>query len=246
MILWIFLFLLVLVIIFLILFFNRVSICFSSPREIYNYIETNHDFYKRFSEADFKARNIETIEEYLDKIKPEISCFTFFEKLKILYCIYCADDRIRQIHFNWYQGEKASKIPWKIGCLDGKTYEEGLPHTIKDMIILYRHDVNNSIEELTNLLIHENVHLYQKKYPDDTLLYLSQNGVSFYKKIKESDSAANPDTDNNIYEDHSKIYKSEYKSSSPSSINDIKNNIHEEHPLEKMAYDIQNIQNITP
>ena len=233
---------LIIFIIFLILFFNRVSICFSSPSEIYKYIETNDDFYKRFSQADFKARNIETIEEYLDKITPEISSFTFFEKLKILYCIYCADYRIRKIHFNWYQGEKAANIPWKIGCLDGETYEEGLPHTIKDMIIIYRHDVNTSTEELTDLLIHENVHLYQKRYPQDILFYLSENGVSFCKKIESDNSAANPDLDNNIYQDDKNIYKAEYNSTNPSSINDIKNNIHEEHPFEKMAYYIQNLK----
>lgn len=237
-------FLLLGIVIFLILFFNRVSICFASPREIYNYIETNHDFYKRFSQADFKARNIKTIEEYLDKIQPEISSFTFFEKLKMLYCIYCADNRIRNIHLNWYQGEKASNIPWKIGCVDGKTYEEGFPHTIKDIIILSRDDVNlSTTEELIKLLIHENVHLYQKKYPQDTARYLSENGFSFYKKIGESDnSAANPDLDDNIYQDHRQKYKPEYNSTTPSSINDIKNNIHEEHPFEKMAYDIQNLK----
>lgn len=242
MILWIFLFILVLVIIFLILFFNRVSICFSSPRELYNYIETNHDFYKTFSSADFKARNIETIEEYLGKIQPEISCFTWLEKIKILYCIYCADYRIRKIHFNWYRGKKAANIPWKIGCVDGKTYEQGLPHTIKDMIIIYRHDVHKSTEELIKTLIHENVHLYQKRYPEDTLCYLSENGFSFYKKKDSDNSCANPDTDHNIYQDDTKKYKLEYNSSSPSSISDVTHNRDGgEHPFEKMAYTIQNL-----
>ena len=243
MILWIFLFILVLVIIFLIWFFNRFSIYFLSRSKAQEYIETNVDFYKRFSEADFKARNIKTIEEYLDKIEPEISSFTLFEKIKLLYCIYCADYRIRNIHFNWYQGKKASKIPWKIACLDGKTYEEGLPHTIKDIIIMFRHDVNSyPTEELIKLLMHENVHLYQKKYPDDIQHYLSENNFSFYKKVEDSDnSRSNPDIDNHIYRNNTTIYRGEYNSSIPSSILDIRNSAEKEHPFEEMAYIIQNI-----
>ena len=238
----IFIFLCVVFVIYVILFFNRVSTYFLSRGKVHECIETNHEFYVRFSDADLSARRVKTIEEYLEKIKPGMSCFSLFEKLKILYCIYRADERIRQIHFDWYDGEKASRIPWKIGCVQGKMYEDGLPHTIRDTIILSRELVNEyTTDQLTNTLIHENVHLYQKRFPEDTRKYLAQHNFSVYKKREPEDLVrSNPDIDDYIYQDKTTIYKAEYKTPNPSFIEDTKKqDEHTEHPFEQMALKIE-------
>lgn len=238
----IFIFLCVVFTIYVILFFNRVSTYFLSRSKVQECIENNHDFYVRFSDADLSARRVKTIEEYLDKIKPGMSCFSLSEKLKILYCIYRADGRIRQIHFNWYDGEKASRIQWKIGCVQGKSYEDGLPHTIRDTIILSRELVNEyTIDQLTNTLIHENVHLYQKRYPEDARRYLSEYNFSVYKKREPEDLVrSNPDIDDYIYQDKTTIYKAEYKTPNPSFIEDTKKQDEStEHPFEQMALKIE-------
>lgn len=238
-------FLLILILIYVILFFNRVSICFLSRDKIKECIDTNHEFYIRFSDSDFNARHIQTIDDYIHKINPCMSSFTLFEKLKILYCIICANYRIRQIRLDWYDGEKASLIPWKIGCVSGLEYEDGMPHTIRDVIVLYRDIIHSyTIKELTNTLIHENVHLYQKRYPQDTRLYLDLHKFSIHKKKEDTDNIrVNPDTDDNIYkDDKNNIYKAEYKSSHPSFIEDtMKKDEYTEHPFEKMAIDIEKL-----
>ena len=228
--------------IYILLFFNRVSICFLSRSKIKECIDSNQEFYIRFSDADLHARHVKTIEEYIDKIKPCMSSFTLPEKFKLLYCIFLADNHIRQIHLDWYNGEKASRIPWKIGCVQGRYYEDGLPHTIRDTIILTRDIVKNyTIEELKNTLIHEHVHLYQKRYQEDVRLYLKRNQFRVYKKVEDSDYIrVNPDTDDKIYQDDKKIYKAEYKSTTPSFIEDTKKEYEYEHPFEKMAIDIEN------
>ena len=238
----IFIFLCVVFVIYVILFFNRVSTYFLSRGKVHECIETNHEFYVRLSDAYLSARRVKTIEEYLEKIKPGMSCFSLFEKLKILYCIYRADERIRQIHFDWYDGEKASRIPWKIGCVQGKMYEDGLPHTIRDTIILSRELVNEyTTDQLTNTLIHENVHLYQKRFPEDTRKYLAQHNFSVYKKREPEDLVrSNPDIDDYIYQDKTTIYKAEYKTPNPSFIEDTKKqDEHTEHPFEQMALKIE-------
>uniref|UniRef100_A0A6C0KI17 SprT-like domain-containing protein n=1 Tax=viral metagenome TaxID=1070528 RepID=A0A6C0KI17_9ZZZZ len=226
------------------LFFSRVSICFLSRNKLKECIDTNHEFYIRFSDADLCARHVKTVEEYLDKIKPTISSFTISEKLKILYCISCADYRMRQIHLDWYDGKKASAIQWKIGCIDGHEYEDGMPHTIRDTIILYRDIIDKyTVEELTKTLIHENVHLYQKRFPEQTRLYLKLLNFSVHKKIDETDNVrANPDIDDYIYKDNTIIYMAEYKTTTPSFIEDTKKQDEStEHPFEKMAIDIENL-----
>ena len=231
--------------IYVILFFSRVSVCFLSRAKVHECIDTNHEFYVRLTESDLSARRVKTIEEYMAKIKPVMSCFSLTEKLKILYCIHLADYRIRQIHFDWYDGEKACRIPWKIGCVKGKIYEDGMPHTIRDTIILSRELVNEyTTEQLTNTLIHENVHLYQKRYPQDTRKYLSQYNFSVYKKREPEDLVrSNPDIDDYIYQDKTTIYKAEYKTPNPSFIEDTKKqDQNAEHPFEKMALKIENMK----
>jgi hypothetical protein len=234
------LFLCFLLFIAVMIFFNRVTICFLSRSKVKECIESNHEFYVRFSDADFSARGVKSLEEYLYKIKPAMSSFTIFEKFKLLYCIYKADQRISQMDYAWYDGEKASRIPWKIGCVNGVLYEDGMPHTIRDTIILYHADVMLPIDELTNTLIHEHVHLYQKRYPEDVRRYLSTKGFTVYKKVEDHDYIRiNPDTDDQIYRDKDRIYKAEYKTPTPSFIEDLKKNDQTaEHPFEKMAIDL--------
>lgn len=228
------------------LFLNRISICFLSRAKTRECIEMNHEFYIRFSESDLHARRVKTLEEYMDKVKPCVSSFTLPEKFKLLYCIYLADYHIRQVHLDYYDGEKASLLPWKIGCVDGKDYEDGLPHTIRDTIILDRDVVQNyTIDELTHTLVHENVHLYQKRYPEEVRRYLRQNQFTVYKKVEEEDLVrVNPDTDDHIYQDHKhNLYKAEYSTAFPFFIEDTKKkDEYTEHPFEKMAIDIEKIK----
>ena len=105
--------------------------------------------------------------------------------------------------------------------------------------------INNTLKNLINTLIHEKVHIYQKKFPEKM-----NNYISFYnfKKIKKRDEydniRANPDLDNYIYQDSdNNTYKAQYNKN-VLSVEDIvyypKNNQMYEHPFEKMAIEIEN------
>jgi hypothetical protein len=107
-------------------------------------------------------------------------------------------------------------------------------------------DINEYSEsKLTDTLIHEKVHIYQKIYKDDVEKYLNEYNFKILKKRDESDNIrSNPDLNNFIYKDNNNnIYKATYENN-PKSIEDIVyspiNNQSYEHPFEKMAIFIEN------
>ncbi len=132
-----------------------------------------------------------------------------------------------------------------MGFIDGNEYEYGLPHTRNNIIILPI-NILSSFNRLTKTLIHEKIHVYQKMYPDDINKYLDKNGYIKYKNRNEFNNLrANPDLDNYIYMNSNKqIMKAEYIDN-PYTINDVIiepiNDYKYEHPLEYMAYNIENL-----
>ena len=142
-----------------------------------------------------------------------------------------------------FDGKKCAKLKWNIGIITGVKYEGGLPHTRKDIIIIPV-DILNS--NLYKTLIHEKIHVYQKKYIDDISLYLNENGYTKYKEKKHFDNIrSNPDLDDYIYKNkNGQIMITIYKNTSPNSIQDTLtmpiNNSTYEHPLEFMAYNLTN------
>lgn len=205
------------------------------------------NYYKKFYIMDFKARNIDNINQYIAYIEQSTCDFNNEEKKKIYKCILEANKKLKKINFEWFDGKKAIELPWKIGMIKGKLYENGLPHTRNDIIIISKENINNYDEKkLINTLIHEKVHIYQKKYPKDIQIYLD---IHKFKKIKNREKddniRANPDLNNFIYQDEKKnIYKALYKNN-PKTIEDIiyvPYNIQSyEHPFEKMAIYIENL-----
>jgi hypothetical protein len=47
-----------------------------------------------------------------------------------------ADIKLSKINIEGFDGNKCSKIKWKIGMISGNMYENGLPHTRDDVIII--------------------------------------------------------------------------------------------------------------
>lgn len=224
---------------------NR-NIIFLDSNSLYKILSNeNDDYYKSFFSLDFKTRNIKNITEYLDFIKLSVDNFDDADKKKIEKCINTTNTYFEKINLEWFNGENANKIPWKIGCVKGKLYENGLPHTRYDTIIISKENLKDYTEKkLTDTLIHEKVHLYQRIYKNDTLLYLKQNNFVKFKKRSDNDNIrSNPDLDGWIYKDfENNIYQAKYNEN-PKSIEDIKymptNSQSCEHPYEKMAIFIE-------
>ena len=226
---------------------NNDNIYFIKKDTLYNILKNDEDnYYTTFYHIDFKTRNINNIEEYIPYIEKSVYNPNEDEKNKIRKCINNSNSRLEKLHFNWFNGNNAKELPWNIGCIQGKLYENGLPHTRGNIIILSKKDINEySEKKLTNTLIHEKVHIYQKRYKNDVEEYLNEYNFSIVKKRDESDNIrSNPDLDNFIYKDNNNnIYKAIYKNN-PKSIEDIVyspiNNQSYEHPFEKMAIFIEN------
>ena len=208
-------------------------------------IDNNDNYYETFYNNDYKTRNIDTIDQYFEYIRSSVDDFDSESIKKLKKCIDEADLIIEKVNFKWFDGKKASIIPWKLGCIKGKLYENGLPHTRSDVIIISKENVKDySMNKLTKTLIHEKVHIYQKRYPDDMLLYLEENNFIRVKTRDSDDNVrSNPDLDNFIYKDaENNIYKATYLDDARN-IEDIKyspiDHQSYEHPYEKMAIFIE-------
>ena len=223
------------------------NIYFLNNNELNEILKKDQDnYFKSFFKNDFYARKINNIEEYYTNIKYSVSNFNKEEINKITTCLKNIDLKLLKIDLLWFNGKKAYEIPWKIGCVTGKLYEHGLPHTRNDIIIISKENVNNySMTKLMKTFIHEKVHIYQKIYKKDVEKYINLNN---FIKIKERTLAdnirANPDLDNWIYKDYNNnIYRAVYNEN-PSSVEDItympQNAQSYEHPFEKMAIYIEN------
>jgi len=121
-------------------------------------------------------------------------------------------------------------------------YENGLPHTRGNVIIL--NETNILSMDLISTLIHEKVHIYQKMYPQETDHFIKQMKFKKIDTRKYDDMIrVNPDTNNSIYTINNRKMISSYNSSEPTCITDIKYNERNqlyEHPLEWMAITITN------
>lgn len=221
---------------------NDSNIQFLNNYELYNLLEKNNEYYDTFNNYDFKVRSIVNIPNYIDIISNSVSDFTNVEKDILTRAINMANIRLRKINLPYFDGKVAADIVWKLGITKNNNYENGYPHTIHDTIILSRTN-NININSLVNTLVHEKVHIYQKKYYEQYLLYLKENNFNIIRKKLDSDNIrANPDTyyDNYIYSKNNQIYIMQYNIN-PTSIGDtIQRNQYYEHPLETMAIEITN------
>lgn len=224
---------------------------FLTKDELFNFLNLNIDnYYDTFTKKDLMVRNVNNVEQYIKKIYNSVSEFTPNEKRIIQTCINKISNNLDKIKFDYFDGEKANEIIWKIGCIKGDQYEDGLPHTRNDIIILNKNNITeNSINDIISLLIHEKVHVYQKMYPEDINNYLKKNN---FKRIGErykinnasnlENIRANPDLDEWVYEDNNKIYKAIYEHGAKT-VSDVKYSSNDgqksEHPFEKMAIELQ-------
>jgi hypothetical protein len=217
---------------------------FLTKSELEKYLINDYDnYYKSFNNYDLQVRNINSIDDYIPKIKK--SCVNISDENKIILneCIDYCNSKIQNYNIIGFDGNKCSKLYWKIGLIDGNEYELGMPHTRNDIIILPKHLLLKK-KILISTLIHEKIHQYQKEYKDDINKYLKNNGFTRFKNKNEfTDLRANPDIDDYVYLDNqNRIMRSIYNNN-PSDINSIKivpiNSIEYEHPLEFMAYDLQ-------
>lgn len=205
---------------------NSSNIIFLNKTETRDFIYKDSDNYiKSLSIYDLFARKVINTSEYMENVIKSCLDFSEIQKEKIRRCAKIA----KSFFDNGYI--------WKFSLID-KDYEEGFPHTRKDIIFLSPKVIDNNDDELIKILIHESIHIYQR-YNKNIIKYLRENNYTVSRRRDtEPLIRANPDLDEYIYMDEygkEMIYK--YKSTRPTGINDIIPNKNE-HPFEKMAYEI--------
>ena len=250
---------------------NNEHIYFMSYKETSDFLTNDNDRYVRnFSELDLHARNVKTHIEYISNIEDTAISFTEEEKRLLIKCANNADkyfktETYKELKYGKHiNGDDIANIKWIFANTYTnhfnnviKEYEEGLPHTRENIIFVSKNVLKYDELNLTNTLIHEKIHIYQrynsklfdKIIREMGLLELDIKSFKYAKYIR-----SNPDTTNKIYYDNSNINNSKdgiiesdnnnvmvylYRNDNPNGINDvIQNNYSKEHPYEKIAYEI--------
>ena len=242
---------------------NKDHIYFMTYKETSTFLRNDNDRYVRnMSELDLHARNVKTYMEYINNIEDTAISFTDEEKELLITCANNADKYLKMEDFKelkygkYINGNDLANIKWVFANTYTnrfnnkiKEYEEGLPHTRENIIFVSKHVLKYDELNLTNTLIHEKIHIYQrynsklfdKIIREMGLLELDKKSFKYSKYIR-----SNPDTNNKIYYnnidnniDNNNIMVYMYRNDNPNGINDVvHNNLSKEHPYEKIAYEI--------
>ena len=232
------------------------QIIFYKKQNLYFILKKDEDnYFKSFSTTDLRVRKINEIDEYY-KILENSLCDPDEKTINIVKnYILQIKSKINNYMINnkneyeYVNLKKFNEIPWKIGFVCNHNYENGLPHTRGNIIILNKNKLmlNGDMKNMKTL-IHEQIHIYQKMYPLDVEYYLkNKNFTKIKKKTKYDNIRANPDLDDYIYKDiDNNVYKAVYNIN-PNSIEDIvyypENKQFYEHPNERMAIEFESILN---
>jgi len=224
------------------------DVYFMMKYEISEFLRKDKDNYiNNMSDMDLHARKVKSKIDYINNIVKCVCDITDKEKDLLMKCCRNADNYLENcnIYSKYINYKDLVNIKWVVACTyknQNLQYEEGLPHTRENIIFISKSVLNYSETDLTNTMIHEKIHIYQRYNKDvfDKLIYT--NG---YKKIDYNNKfiRSNPDTNNDIYLDNKtkNIMVCLYRNSKPNSINDvIMKNFSLEHPYEKYAYEIAN------
>jgi len=226
---------------------NTENITFLKSSETQEILNRDADhYYQSFNKTDFKLRKSKNLAEYLEKISDSGSEGGEENKEKIIDCVKRINKTLQTGIKEGVDIKKFVEMDWRVGFTGDTFYENGLPHTRLNVIILNDKDIETkSITELCRLLIHEKVHVYQKTYKRDFSMYLDENFEKTGEKGKQDDIPANPDTDNFIYKRKStgEIFQGKYREN-PKHFRDIAftdNDHTKEHPNESVAYALENL-----
>ena len=195
---------------------NDDNIYFMTYKDTANFFMKDNDRYVRnMSELDLHARNVKTHVEYLHNIEETAISFTDEEKELLVKCANNADNYLRKETFSelkygkYLNGSNIAGIKWVFANTYTnyfndviKENEQGLPHTRENIILLSKNVLKYDELNLTNTLIQEKIHIYQRYNSDifDKIIKdmgLKELDKKMFKHAKYIRS--NPDTNNKLY-----------------------------------------------
>jgi hypothetical protein len=243
-------------------------IYYMNKDETMMFLEYDEDKYvSNLSTVDLYARKVLSKEEYIYIIKNSATSFTNNDKDILNKCIERADELLRSVkiyniskennlsytkNFNF---NDLANIKWVLSLTSSENsdnnliggYEEGLPHTRKNVIFLSNKILNYPEDELIKILIHEKIHIYQRNNEELFKIIVENMGYTEVSNITEisyntiKHIRSNPDVNRKIYKNQNtgKFMLCLYNSDKPNGINDVDLKDYSlEHPYEKIAYEI--------
>lgn len=230
------------------------NIYFMTSQETAKFLYEDPDHYvKNMSMLDLKARKVNSHQEYINGISSLSISFTKEEQDILAKCAHSADMFLRNTSFSGLSygkhldGQQIANIRWVFAYTHNeqrRQYEEGLPHTRAHIIFLSKYVMKYNELDLTNTLIHEKIHIYQRYNPElfkTILSSLNYKPLDMTYHPNKQYIRANPDTDGKVYYNilTGKEMICLYRNDNPNSINDvIVKNFALEHPYEQIAYEI--------
>ena len=190
------------------------------------------NYFNRMSKYDLLARNIGSIEAYKKLYHDSILEFKDDEKMKLNEYTQQIDNIFKKFKFH-----NLLSLPWKF-CKIHNNIEQGWPHTLLNVIILNKDTLQAN--NLITTLIHEKIHVYQRYFPIQTHILITEywkfeimDIVQNIEKIRN-----NPDINHFVYGLKNKNFVAKlYNKDNPSSLDDSQlNNTLTEHPYELMAH----------
>ena len=210
--------------------------------------EDADNYYDKFHKKDLKVRQVDNKPGYLLKIAKSGCAPEGENRAKVEECIATVHAHLSKRRSETVHGIDINSflnLPWKIGFTCDNNYENGLPHTRGDIIILNNADITKrSNRQVCRLLIHEKSHVYQKKR--DMSLYMNANYTEVKRKDYTDESVpANPDTNDTIYRcNETKEVLGGAYAENPTHFRDIvftQDDHTLEHPFESIAYKMEKL-----
>lgn len=209
-----------------------------SKRDTDAFIRNDGDGYiYSLTPIDLHARKVKTHQEYISKcansaLDFDKSSIELLDKATVI-----ADEYLGKLKNTYIDNTMIVSIPWKFAL---SRCEDDLPHTREDIVFIPPSLLRQNTPSIVSVLVHEKVHIYQRKYINDFQKRLINNGYSIIdERNKYAFARSNPDLDRFVYSDKDgRLMISMYKNETPTSITDIIDSNAHEHPFEQIAYEI--------
>jgi len=189
---------------------------FMTYKDTANFLAKDNDGYVRnLTELDLHARNVKTHIDYLNNIDDTTISFTEDEKKLLVKCAnnadkYLRDEKFAELKYGKHlDGKEIAGIKWVFANTFAnyskdviKEYEQGLPHTRENIILLSKNVLKYNELDLTSTLIHEKIHIYQRYNPELFDKIIKEMGLKELDKKsfrRAKYIRSNPDTNNKLY-----------------------------------------------
>lgn len=217
---------------------------FMSREETVKYFLEDRDRYVvDLSDLDLIALKSTSKQDYINKIVSDARDFTSSEKKLLIKACADADKflynytKIPQIN-----AKKIANMEWVLSKTNGEWYEAGYPHTRENIIFITDDVIRHP--DLTRIMIHEKIHVFERLYPEEIEEWMRVKGYTVHSKLKDYPLArSNPDVNGIVYKSKEGcLTLAQFKNKNPSGIDDANypcgRDWKHEHPYETLAYTI--------